>query len=249
MILTDQQDQAIKSIVNVFETGRAAGDYGSVSVLKDGAGISYGRSQATDASNHLDNIVTAYCKVGGKYGDQMRPFIPYLADPSIPLTTHPECHELFLRFRDLLRLAGNDQVMRDIQDNYFDKRFFLPAVRQCEVMGLLLPLSAGVVYDSFIQGAFALIRTKFQEVPPANGGDEIEWVRAYVGARHRWLVGKGGVLASSSYRTAFWMDQISAGNWRLDTPINCRGVAIGTAAAAGRPVANVPGAGQPSGPG
>ena len=57
MPITVEDARRIKSIVSVFETGKAEGDPAAVVVLPDGAGISYGLHQATDRAGSLDEIV------------------------------------------------------------------------------------------------------------------------------------------------------------------------------------------------
>ena len=55
--LVGDAERIIKMIVNTFETGEPEGNYGLAVLLQDGAGISYGRSQATDRGGNLDAIV------------------------------------------------------------------------------------------------------------------------------------------------------------------------------------------------
>src|SRR5437879_5907692 len=68
------------------------------------------------------------------------------ADPigSVPLTDDPT-------FKSLLRKAGReDPVMRQIQDAFFDDRYFRPAIAWADEQGFVEALSGLVIYDSFI---------------------------------------------------------------------------------------------------
>lgn len=55
--------------------------------------------------------------------------------------------------------------------------------------GFSLPLSALVIYDSFIHSGSILyfLRKRFHEMPTAKGGDEKTWIRQYVGVRQNCL--------------------------------------------------------------
>ena len=53
-MITDLNKLSIQAIVNVFETGRAHGDYGKVTLLSGDSGhLTYGRSQTTLASGKI----------------------------------------------------------------------------------------------------------------------------------------------------------------------------------------------------
>ena len=54
------------AIVNVFESGKAFGDFSAVAVLNDGAGISYGFCQFTHRSGALAAVLEQYLKNGGQ---------------------------------------------------------------------------------------------------------------------------------------------------------------------------------------
>jgi len=59
--------------------------------------------------------------------------------------------------------------MRQVQDVFFDKRYFQPAMTWADSNGFALPLSALVIYDSFVHSASILgfLRKRFPEEPPA----------------------------------------------------------------------------------
>ena len=63
MNLIPTQKKVIERIINVFETGTVGGDYGAISIYKDGPHkirqITYGRSQTTEYGN-LWRLVEQY---------------------------------------------------------------------------------------------------------------------------------------------------------------------------------------------
>jgi chitosanase len=225
MNLTKDQKSLLVRVLNVFETGKPDGDYGAIAIFSDGPHnirqITYGRSQTTEYHN-LRELVHDYVAANGMFSEALRPFAERVG--SVPLTDNVE-------FKTLLRRAGReDPVMRQTQDRFFDKRYFRPAMRWAEENGFLLPLSALVIYDSFIHSGSILwlIRMMFAESPPANNGDEKAWTRAYVNARHRWLGNHPRqVVRRTVYRTECFKREIARKNWDLrQTPINANGVTV-----------------------
>ena len=73
--------------------------------------------------------------------------------------------------------------MQRIQDDFFDKRYFQPAMQWADTNEFTLPLSALVIYDSFIHSGSILdfLRKRFPEVPPAKGGNEKTWIQTIRG--------------------------------------------------------------------
>ena len=83
-----------------------------------------------------------YANAGGTYSEQLRPYIGKIG--VTPLVDDNQ-------FKQLLRDAGkNDPVMHRVQDEFFDKRYFEPAMTWADSNGFTLALSALVIYDSFI---------------------------------------------------------------------------------------------------
>lgn len=222
-----------QAIVNVFETGTPAGDYSACTILDDGAGISYGRSQSTDGGGALDEIALRYVDARGRCSERLRPFLPRLAanetralTPSPSPSTDPDLPSWARELCAALVDAGADPVMRTVQDQVFDERYWAPAASQCAAMYLSLPLSWAVVYDTAIQsgpGGIARMRLLFPEVPPARGGDERAWTRAYIAARRKWLTSRGGIVAKTVYRSATFEVLVAANNWELGTPLRVLG--------------------------
>jgi hypothetical protein len=78
--VNDRQRRTAQAIVNIFETGRAVGDYGAVTFLRGDPGhLTYGRSQTTLASGNLFLLVLAYCErpdAEGEIAGTLRRFLP-----------------------------------------------------------------------------------------------------------------------------------------------------------------------------
>ncbi|MDO9309602.1 MAG: chitosanase [Deltaproteobacteria bacterium] len=225
MNLTAQQKRLCEQIINVFESGSPLGNYSAISIYKDGPHnqrqVTYGRSQTTEFGN-LAELLDMYVKAGGIYSEALRPYLDRievtpLADDAL--------------FVQLLRDAGRkDPLMRQTQDAFFDKRYFIPAMNWADNNGFSLPLSALVIYDSFIHSGSILnfLRKRFPESPPASGGDERAWIIQYVDTRQEWLANhENRILRKTVYRTACFKYEINRDNWDLSRlPINANGIEI-----------------------
>ncbi len=225
MELNETQKRVIQRVVNVFETGSPDGDYATISIYKDGPHdirqITYGRSQTTEYGN-LRQLVEQYVAAGGLFSQQLRPYADKVG--STPLTDDAN-------FKNLLRRAGReDPLMRKTQDSFFDRVYYRPAMKWADAQGFMLPLSALVIYDSFIHSGSIIwvIRNMFPESPPSAGGNEKAWTKAYVNARHKWLGShRRPPVRNTIYRTQCFKNEIQRGNWDLSQlPINANGVKV-----------------------
>lgn len=222
---TDRKAQ-IQAIVNVFETGKAVGEYGTCVVLPDGAGISYGRSQATDRDDALDAIVARYIADGGPRAADLAGYMKALhADATAkldPQALPPWCVDLMR----LLRELGADPVMRRAQDAIFDAHYWNPAVEHARDAGVQTPLGLACFYDTAIHsgpGMIPKMRARFPERAPARGGDERAFVAAYVRSRRLWLSSFANpAVAATVYRMDALADLITRGAWSLDPPFDLR---------------------------
>jgi chitosanase len=225
LTLSTEQHRICERVLNVFETGTIAGKYHAIAIFADGPHdirqITYGRSQTTEYGN-LRELVEMYVRAGAMFSADLQPFVERIG--RVALVDNA-------RFKELLQRAGReDQVMRDTQDVFFDRRYFQPALRWAETNGFTLALSMLVIYDSFIHSGsiLDLLRSRFPEVPPARGGNERTWIRQYVAVRHHWLANHSRpAVRQTTYRTRDLMREIDRGNWDLSqVPISANGVAV-----------------------
>lgn len=222
-MLTDLQKRTILAVVNVFETGKPLGDYGCVTLLQGDSGhLTYGRSQTTLASGLLHLLVKAYVEAeGALYADLLSGFLPRLDQRDVSL-------DFDIQLRQILHMAGDDPVMHTVQDAFFDRAYWEPALAKFQRMGFSTALGMAIVYDSFIHGSFeriAALATEAVDRPAAS--NERAWLRAYVAARSAWLSNHSNkLLRKTFYRTRFFEEQIGSDRWDLFLPIVVRGVAL-----------------------
>lgn len=214
MNLTTEQKRLIERIVNVLESGRPLGDYGAIEVFANGPHgirqLTYGRSRALEYST-LRPLVERYVAAGGSYARDLSDYADRIG--AEPLTDHPQ-------FRSLLRTAGRtDPVMRAVQDAVVEEEWFLPAMQWAKEHAFTLPLSALVIYDSFVHSGTILpllLRRTSPHPLPSAGGDERAWTTAYVHARHTWLANHArSTVRHTTQRTSFLATQITRENWQL----------------------------------
>jgi chitosanase len=225
MKLSSKQKSILEKVINVFESGSTSGNYAAMAIFKDGPDnirqITFGRSQTTEYGN-LRELIQKYVAAKGLYSAKLKPFADKIGKTA--LTDDAV-------FKDLLKKAGKeDAVMKKVQDDFFETRYYQPALKWANDTGFILPLSALVIYDSFIQSGSILstIRKSFPELPPDLGGNEIEWTTAYVIARHTWLANHSREdVRKTTYRTQTLINEIGRGNWMLnDLPISANGVKV-----------------------
>jgi len=163
-----------------------------------------------------------YVEADGIYSGKLAQFADRIG--SSPLTNNAE-------FKQILRDAGRkDPIMQAVQDAFFEKRYFEPAMDWADKNGFALPLSGLVIYDSFIHSGSILwlIRQRFAESPPSAGGREKVWTRDYVIERNKWLKSHHRpAVRKSSYRTEVLIRGIGRDNWDLSQlPIDANGIKV-----------------------
>ncbi len=221
-MITELQKKTAQAIVNIFETGKPIGDYGSVTVLKGDTGhLTYGRSQTTLASGNLALLIHAYCNAGGEFSEVLRPYLPAFDRRDIRLDTNE-------KVKSILRQAGKDPVMQKTQDEFFDRIYWMPAIISSDSIGIKRPLGVAVVYDSKIHGSFERIKNMTNEqYGYAEAIGEEKWIKAYVETRKDWLANHSNALLHKTvYRMDTFIKLIDENKWDLPLPLNIRNVLI-----------------------
>jgi chitosanase len=223
-MVTPVQKRTSQAIVNIFETGRVLGDYASVTYHAGDLGqLTYGRSQTTLASGNLFLLITDYCRAAGaQYAEALTPFLPPLADRDPALNTNA-------LLRTTLHTAGSDPVMQAIQDAFFDRNFWSPAVSAASGIGIVTALGTTTVYDSWVHGSWAMIRDRTNAATGtvAQIGEKA-WISAYIATRRQWLASFSppSLLPTTVYRMDSLQSLVTAGAWDLPLPLTVRGVLI-----------------------
>ncbi len=231
-MLSRQQKKAAQAVVNVFETGRPLGDYGNVTFHpRDPGQLTYGRSQTTLASGNLYLLLKDYCsRSESAYGSDLAAYLDRAAERDASLNYDE-------RFKALLRQAGEDPVMQETQDRFFDRVYWDPSLRAAERLGISTALGICVVYDSRIHGSWGRMRDRtLARYGPVSETGERRWIESYVRVRKDWLAQHSNpLLRKTVYRMESFEVLMAEDNWDLRLPFMVRGVRIDEAVLAGRP--------------
>lgn len=235
-ILTDLQKGAVQAIVNIFETGGPLGDYGSVTLLEGDTGhLTYGRSQTTLASGNLYLLIKDYVETADPaVAESLQRYLPRLDAIDLSLDEDTEFHAL-------LRSAGSDPVMRRVQDAFFDRVFWAPAVRSAAYIDSTMALGMTVIYDSRIHGSWHAIRDRVtKEYGSVSDLGEKTWMWRYVAYRRNWLATHSNTLLRKTvYRMDSMQTLMGSEKWDLSLPFSVRGIMIDRSVLMGGPAVRV----------
>jgi peptidoglycan hydrolase-like protein with peptidoglycan-binding domain len=208
----------IDAMVCVFESERP-GDYGAIAAsATDRGGLSYGKHQAALVPGTLAKLVGSYCSVqNAGYAAALKPFLQQMEARDRQLDSNGTLH-------GLLKAASTDPVMHEVQDKFFASEYMGPALAKWKEFGFKLPLSAGLIYDSYIQSGpkgFAGLAAKV-EAQQGKPSAEMEkaWCEAYVAERRKFLEGSASKdVRNSVVRMATFEALINSDNWHLTLPL------------------------------
>lgn len=230
-MLTATQKRTAEAIVNVFETSEVRGNYGSVTLIAGDTGhLTFGRSQTTLGSGNLYDLVQQYSdNVGARFAAALAPYLTRFRDKDLTLDTDIYLH-------NVLRATSDDAVMRDTQDVFFDARYWKPAARAAERVGIATPLGMAVVYDSTVHGSWEMIRDRTNAAcgTVAAAGEQ-KWISQYVTERRAWLAGARADLRPTVYRMDAFRRLIELDAWSLSLPLVVRDAEISLASLAANP--------------
>jgi chitosanase len=221
-MITNTQRKTAQAIINIFETDKPLGDYARVTALPGDPGhLTYGRSQATLASGSLALLLHAYCEASGKYADALEPYLSAFDRCDLCLDNNE-------KVKSLLWLAGKDPVMATVQDRFFDRLYWEPSLKEAKTIGIELPLSATVVYDSKIHGSYYKI--KAMTIDKYGTVDEIgekDWIKNYICLRKEWLSNhRNTLIRKTVYRMDSLGELVEKKRWNLDLPLVVRSIVI-----------------------
>ena len=231
-MLTTTQKKTAQAIVNIFETGSVLGDYGNVTVIRGDTGhLTFGRSQTTLGSGNLLKLLQSYCdNPGARFAAKLSPYLARFAAGDLTLDTDLHLH-------NILRATADDLVMRETQDQFFEKVYWQVAANSAAQFGITTPLGLAVVYDSIIQGSWKTIRdrTNIQSGSITALGEQ-RWISAYVATRHQWLATHPrSDLRPTAYRMDAMQRLVDQDYWGLPLPLVVRGAEISDVTLNGNP--------------
>ncbi|MDH5326024.1 MAG: peptidoglycan-binding protein [Gammaproteobacteria bacterium] len=222
-MVNELQKKTLQAIVNVFETGKIQGEYGQVTLMSGDTGhLTYGRSQTTLASGNLYLLIKDYCVTEHAYlAAELTPYLNRLENRDLTLDSD-------FSFRDLLHRAGEDPVMHQVQDAFFDRVYWTPSLVSAGYIHAEVPLGVGIIYDSTIHGSWRRMRDRtVQNFGTVQDLGEQTWFTHYVQTRRDWLANHSNrLLRRTVYRMDSFQKIIDADNWQVQLPIQVHGITI-----------------------
>lgn len=204
----------IREVLTIAEQGTRTIPYSKVEVMADGPN---GKNQITlsigftEFGGNLKKVVGRYCDKGGVLADKFTSYYPTIG--STPMASNNY-------FKQLLRDAGKEQLMQQVQEDSFEEFYLGPAFRFCKVNNMELPLSFLVVADSYLHSGSVpdFLRKRFPASLPAKTLEgEKQWVREYTNVRHDWLATHSSqLLRNTIYRTNYYKAVIKDEDWQLE---------------------------------
>lgn len=218
-MISESKLNITRRILNCFENDSASPetDYFSIYIYSDGNNrrkqVTLARGFTQDGGN-LWRVLSNYINKKGEYASFFEKYRNKMSDGSLYKDKE------FLKM--LTKASREDALMRNAQDEIFNQVYLAGAINYFENYKFTLPLSFAVITDSTLQsgGMLSRLTNSFPERKPSSGGNEKKWITQYIQARHTWLTGSSSrAIRNSSYRTKFFINQISKGNWNLECPL------------------------------
>jgi chitosanase len=213
----------IKKILLAFEQDSTTIKYDQIYKYEDGPNdikqitLSFG---ITEYGN-LHNFIKDYIFSGGVNAKFFTPYVDKIGRISL---VHDD------EFVAKLKESATDPIMQQCQEKAYEQMYITPAYAWAEKNKFTKNLSKLVICDSYLQSGsiLSLLRNKFAEKVPVDGGSEEIWIKEYVKARRDWLANHSRVvLHSTVYRMDFMNTRISLEDWDLEKfPMNANGVKI-----------------------
>jgi len=213
--LTAVQIATIDAIVSVFES-EGPGDYSAIARNpQDPGGLSYGKHQAALTKGTLHDLIERYCNhPDADYASALRPYLPQMKAGDRALDRDQPLY-------DLLKRASLDPTMQEVQDAFFSERYMAPALSKFQELGFRHPLSAAVIYDSYIHSGGLNMQARTEKSYGApSAANEKEWIAGYAKTRKEWLsTHSNSLLHATAIRLETFERQMREGNWDLGLPL------------------------------
>ena len=235
--LEPEQKNRAEQLISLSENSTLEIQYGFAENLDDGRGITAGRAGFTSGTRDMYLVVKEY--TAQVPNNTLASFLPRLEELSIEFENNnfsPIGDTTGLEgLAEAWSALGEDHNFRAVQDEIVDVLYYRPAMIPATTLGLNLPLSLAVFYDTIIQhgggfdpdGLDALIERTNEALggqTPATGIDEKIWLNKFLEIRRENLQNPDNsktqeVWKESVGRVDVFAALAAAGNYQLSLPI------------------------------
>ncbi|MFG3258739.1 chitosanase [Streptomyces sp. NPDC048172] len=230
--LSEAQRDRADQMLTVFENGTTEPQYDYAENLGDGRGVTAGRIGFTTSDGDALTVVRAYAKeVPGNPLARFAPELERLRKQNSGDTEGlPE-----ERYVAAWKRAAKDEKFREIQDRQIDRRYYGPAMREADRVGLKTPLARAELYDTAVQhGAghdpdslHALVRRTTKKAGTVGEAGEKKWLDAFLSTRAANLRSPSNEATADEWKKS--VDRVEAirrladrGNYDLDGPFKLK---------------------------
>ncbi|GHF54329.1 chitosanase [Streptomyces mashuensis] len=219
--LTADQRRRADQLVSVFENGTPEIQYDYAENLHDGRGVTAGRAGFTTADGDALKVIRAYTRQAP--GNPLARFVPVLeAQPD----TLPDSDYIAA-----WKQAAKDPRFRRVQDEQVDTRYYQPAMREADRLGLRTALARAELYDAAIQHGTgsdddalpALVKQATATAGAPSEAGEKKWLETFLDVRTDDLNHPKNPDTAKEWRES--VDRVAAvrriahtGNYNLDGP-------------------------------
>jgi len=241
--------QTVKEVIEILTGIFEGGGYCTLADNpKDTAGgLSYGRHQASELQGSLTQLLKQYVH---RASDPL-PNPEFVAQLQVHLSLYNSKGNRYqgtsaqrAAYKQLLKTVCNDPAMQRAQDDFFDERYFHPALQHAQNLGVLSPLGQSIFYDIAIQAGAArlsfynsaLTRWKGEDTgsqcsacaPKDTAGPDEKTFLRFVNAARRseMLASSSAAYRASVYRPDEYDKLIEADNLDFKKDFVFRGIPI-----------------------
>jgi chitosanase len=224
-MLTEANRDFIRRTLSVAECGKTDWDPSAIYIYADDNRTTPPKKQITlsigfTESGNLKKVVAAYLEKGGTVTN----LSGYAGRVGRGSSLWNDAD-----FKRLLKEAGKDPIMQQVQRECFDEMYLNPAIEWGEEHGFKEALSYLVIADSYLHSGSILmfLRKRFGEAVPSAGGRERVWIEQYLKARQHWLATHPNkILNNTTYRAVCFLQAIEKDNWGLADSVVMNGTRI-----------------------
>lgn len=223
-ISAETAKNVILALTCVAENDTVTFVYNYAENINDGRGITFGiigftsgtfdgtillkRIKSKDSGHPLCTYIPAFEKIDSLHTDGHVDDVTGLAEFITDFTKY-----------------GNDEVVKESQLELLDEMYWQPAVEIADRTGLKYNITRGQIYDSCVKhgesGAETIVeRTNAAMGSPANGADEIEWLKRYFIERKKYYDETGEGEAVIPRIDVMYKGILESGNYMLIPPFN-----------------------------
>ncbi|MFD4789574.1 chitosanase [Streptomyces sp. NPDC058459] len=194
--------------------------YKYIEDIQDGRGYTAGIIGFCSGTGDMLDLVTLYTQ--RKPGNPLARYLPALRK-----VNGTDSHDGLDGFPSAWRSAANDSAFQQAQNDERDRVYFNPAVSQGKADGLSV-LGQFAYYDSVVMHGDGDDSTSFRNIrkralakakPPAQGGDETNYLNAYLDARV-WAMKQEEAHSDTSRVDTAQRIFLKEGNFNLNPPLD-----------------------------